>query len=468
MSEEKKNSDAGLLEEMDRTAKLLVRRDLELRRVNEELDEKIKILEADEVRLHEMNEILEIRLRARTRQLTENINDLDRQVKERTQSIEDSKKALSDALKNVSKEKNLAEEEKEKTLSIIRNFSDGLLIFDVNDVLISINPKAEEYLNVKAIDVEGIDAAQLSSVAELVSLFAIIGADMRDMSRKEFEIGKNFIMEVSVIPVNYKREQSGKFIILHDVTREKTVEKSKSEFVSIAAHQLRTPLTSIKWILTSLLDGDFGEMSAEQREYLQRTNSSNERMINLVDDLLNLSRIEEGRYIQFKDYVSLEGLVEKNIENLQIKLNKKKLRLSFEKTENIPQVLADKEKINLVVQNLLENAANYSLEGGKITVVLKEDKEKNEAIFQVQDSGIGIADDQKARIFTKFFRAKNAVQSETVGSGLGLFINKNIVEAHGGRIWFESEKDKGTAFFFALPIKKRVGGENGSQNGNKF
>lgn len=455
MSEEKKGTDISLLEEMSRTSKLLVRRDLELRRVNEELDEKIKTLEEDETRLQEMNEILEIRLKARTRQLTENINDLDRQVKERTQKIEDSKEALSVALENVSKEKTVAEEEKEKTLSIVRNFSDGLLVFDGENVLAGINPKAEEYLNIKAVEVDGKDVIRLASIAELASLFAVIGTDMKEVARKEFEIKQNIMMEVSVILINREQEQSGKFIILHNITREKTVERLKSEFVSIAAHQLRTPLTAIKWILTSLLAGDFGALNGKQSEYLQKTDQSNERMINLVDDLLNLSRIEEGRYIQSKDYFLLEELVEKGMENLKIKLKKKKLELSFEKAEGVPQVLADKEKISLVVQNLLENAANYSLEGGKIVATLREDKEKGEVIFQVQDNGIGIPDDQKARIFTKFFRAENAVHAETVGSGLGLFINKNIIESHGGRIWFESEKDKGTTFFFALPLEKQ-------------
>lgn len=455
MSEEKNKSESGLLEEMDRTSKLLVRRDLELRRVNEELDEKIKILEEDETRLQEMNEILEIRLKARTRQLMENINDLDRQVKERTQRIEDSKEALSAALENVKKEKNVAEEEKEKTLAIIRNFSDGLLSFDSGNILVGINPKVEEYLGIRESAVAGKDAAQLASIAQLVSFFALIGTEIHEISRKEFKVRQNLILEVSVIPIRRAQEQGGKFILLHDITREKTVEKLKSEFVSIAAHQLRTPLTSIKWIITSLLAGDFGALNPDQQEYLQKTDTSNERMINLVDDLLNLSRIEEGRYIQTKDLFSLEELIDKSIENAKIKLQKKNLELSFEKIEGVPQVLADKEKIRLVVQNLIENAANYSLTGGKIVVTLEEDQTKNEVVFSVQDNGIGIPDDQKSRIFTKFFRAENAVHAETVGSGLGLFINKNIIESHGGRIWFESENDKGTVFSFALPLGKK-------------
>lgn len=445
--------DLALLEEMSRTSKLLVRRDLELRRVNEELDEKIKLLEEDETRLKEMNEILEIRLKARTRQLTEMVNDLDRQVKERTERIEASRKALSDALDDIKREKAIAEEEKEKTVAIINNFSDGLLVFDSKNLLTIINPAAERLLRVKSIDVAQHPIASLSQMPEFSALFGILGAGMEEISRREFEARADLILEVSTIIIRREGDEHiGKFVILHDITREKTVERLKSEFVSIAAHQLRTPLTSIKWILTSLLAGDFGDMNEEQKDYLAKTNQSNERMINLVDDLLNLSRIEEGRYVRASDNFNLVEVINKNIDNTIFKLKHKAIEISFDKPCDDLQVKADREKISLVVQNLIENAANYSKQGGRVEVVLREDPDKREAIFSVHDYGIGIPDDQKARIFTKFFRAQNAIQAQTVGSGLGLFINKNIIESHGGRIWFESYPEQGTTFAFALPI----------------
>jgi len=446
--------DLALLEDMSRTSKLLVRRDMELRRVNEELDEKIKLLEDDEIRLKEMNDILEIRLKARTRQLTETVNDLDRQVKERTEKIEASRKALSIALEDLKKEKAAAEEEREKTLAIISNFSDGLLVFDNQDVLGLINPEAENLLHIHSVDMVGRAVAFLAQVPELQTIFAAIGADMPEVSRKELELNANLILEISVVAIKRGGQQQGKFVILHNITREKTVEKLKSEFVSIAAHQLRTPLTSIKWILTSLLGGDFGDLNPQQKDYLIKTNQSNERMINLVDDLLNLSRIEEGRYIQKKEKFLLEELIEKNIENIRFKLKNKNVDISFEDVQRPVEVLADKEKINLVVQNLIENAVNYSREDGRITIGLSKDEARGETTFRVQDNGIGIPEDQKDRIFTKFFRAQNALRAQTVGSGLGLFINKNIVESHGGRIWFESELDKGTTFFFVIPLDK--------------
>jgi signal transduction histidine kinase len=227
----------------------------------------------------------------------------------------------------------------------------------------------------------------------------------------------------------------------------------KTEFVSIAAHQLRTPLSAIKWTLTTILDGDFGKINKEQKEYLQKTNLSNERMINLVDDLLNLSRIEEGKYVQKNDFFKLGEVVRDIVDSLDIKANKKNIKLNLKEPANLPELLADKEKIRLVVQNLIENAINYSFNGKEVLISLFKNDDKNEVEFKVENVGIGIPKDQRERIFTKFFRAENEVKTETVGSGLGLFINKNIVESHGGRIWFESEENKKIAFYFTIPVK---------------
>jgi len=314
----------------------------------------------------------------------------------------------------------------------------------------------------KKVDIVGKFAKDLFNIPELSGLFSIIGKNIDKVFRKELKIKDNLVLEVSVALITGNKGKIGKFVILHNITREKTVQNLKTEFVSIAAHQLRTPLSAIKWTLTSLLDGDLGEITKEQKEYLQKANLSNERMINLVDDLLNLSRIEEGRYIQKNDSFKFEKVVCEVVDSLDSKANKKNIKLNFEKPKNLPEVLADKEKIRIVVQNLVDNAINYSFEGKEIIISIEKNKVQEEIIFQIKNTGIGISKSQQKRIFTKFFRAENAVKAETVGSGLGLFINKNIIESHGGKIWFESEENKETVFCFAIPIKieerKRVKG----------
>jgi len=247
----------------------------------------------------------------------------------------------------------------------------------------------------------------------------------------------------------------GNLIILHDITREKIVERMKTEFVSISAHQLRTPLSAIKWSLKMLLDGDLGEISLEQKEFIEKAYASNERMIKLINDLLNVTRIEEGRYLFSLSYENIANIIKEQYQTFKELAEKKglKMELIF-KQDKFPLVKVDKEKISLVIQNLIENAIHYT-QKGKITITL-ESKDR-EIIFSVEDTGIGIPKDQQERVFSRFFRAENAILSETEGTGLGLFISKNIIEAHGGKIWFKSEEGKGTTFYFTLPIKEELG-----------
>ena len=251
-------------------------------------------------------------------------------------------------------------------------------------------------------------------------------------------------------------EKTGTLVILHDITREKMVERMKTEFVSLAAHQLRTPLSAIKWTLRMLLDGDLGEITAEQRDFIEKTYSSNERMIALINDLLDVTRIEEGRYLYKPILTDFEPICQFVINSYQDEIKRKKLKLEFKKPEKkLPQVKVDVEKIRLVIQNLLDNAVRYTPAGGEIIISLAQAKKAIE--FSIKDTGIGIPKDQQERVFSKFFRGTNVIRMETEGSGLGLYITKNIIEAHGGKIWFESGAGKGTTFYFSLPTKEEFG-----------
>jgi signal transduction histidine kinase len=242
-------------------------------------------------------------------------------------------------------------------------------------------------------------------------------------------------------------------VILHDITREKIVERMKTEFVSLAAHQLRTPLSAIKWTLRMLLDGDLGKITKEQREFIDKSYISNERMISLINDLLDVTRIEEGRYLYKPVLADLGKIAQFVVKSYKEEIAKKKLKFSFKKPSgHIPKVLVDEEKIGVAIENLINNSIRYTPSGGEVSISLQSDKK--EIHLSVKDSGVGVPGDQRERIFTKFFRAPNVIRMETEGSGLGLFITKNIVEAHGGKIWFESELGKGSTFHFTLPVKE--------------
>jgi PAS domain S-box-containing protein len=359
-------------------------------------------------------------------------------------------------LEDIDEARQKVEEEKKKTDAIITNFTEGLLSFDQNGILSLINPQAISFLKVRRKDVIGKSIEELEKEPSFTPLIEVLGKDIRAVFRKEVKVNEDLVFEVSVMPMMEAEKDLGALVIIHDISREKMIERIKTEFVSLAAHQLRTPLSAIKWTLKMLLDGDLGVINEEQKEFINKTYQSNERMITLINDLLDVARIEEGNYLYKPIFTDIEPIVKFVIGSLKKESNDRNLEVEFKGSpEKLPKVKVDIEKIRLVIQNLFENAIKYTKPGGKIEVSLKRTKDKVE--FLIKDSGVGISQDQQDRIFTKFFRAANVVRMETDGSGLGLFIAKNIVEAHGGSIWFESEEGKGTTFHFTLPIKEEFG-----------
>ena len=377
------------------------------------------------------------------------------EIKKRETELKEVRTALLNILEDIEEERKKTEAEKNKTLAIITHFADGILVFDKEDRLSLLNPKVEEIFEVKSKEILNLSLSQLSKFPNFLPLLELLKKKEKELFRKELKLRENLILEVSVIPIKAKSEIIGTLVVLHDVTRKKIIERMKTEFVSIAAHQLRTPLSAIKWTLKMLLDGDLGEITEEQREFVNKAYRANERMIKLINDLLNVARIEEGRYLYKLSSLSIEPLVRKIVESLKQEAERKKIKLEFKKPKKkLPKLMLDAEKISLAIQNLVENAIKYTPAGGKVTVSLKVENE--EVVFSVKDTGVGIPKEQQDRVFSKFFRGANVMRMETEGSGLGLFITKNIIEAHGGRIWFQSKEGKGTTFYFAIPFFQKV------------
>jgi len=231
----------------------------------------------------------------------------------------------------------------------------------------------------------------------------------------------------------------------------KKMNENKSDIISITTHQLRTSLSALKWILKMLIDGDTGKLTNEQDELIQKAYNSNERMLSLVNDLLTLSHTEDISILYNFKKIDILKLVEQILFEFSGETNKKGIEIVFLKPDtSIPLLNCDEEMINVVVQNLIENSIKYSNKGGKVFVSLKQ--KENDIQISVYDTGIGINAEDKDNIFKKFFRAPNAIEKDIVGSGLGLFTTKNIVERHKGKIWFENTQGRGTTFFVALPI----------------
>ncbi len=237
------------------------------------------------------------------------------------------------------------------------------------------------------------------------------------------------------------------------------LDEVKSGFISVVAHQLRTPLSGIKWTLNLLQNGDLGHLSSEQKNFLAKAYESNDRMIGLVNDLLGADRIDSGKAHYLMASMRIEDAIESVLYEIAPQAHARELSVEFKKSrEPFPLVLGDPERIRAVLQNLLENAVKYSHPKGFIAVALSlEDGDK--ALISIRDNGIGIPKDEQDHVFSRFFRAKNAVKVETDGSGLGLYIAKAIIERHGGKIWFsasdgEAGKERGSTFSFTIPLAK--------------
>ncbi len=371
---------------------------------------------------------------------------------EDVEELKETRTALLNILEDTETARRLAEEEKNKTQAIITNFTDGLLVFDNENRLSLINPKARELLNVRDEEVINKAFSKLILLRNFKPIIELLEKEAEEIFRKEAIIQKNFILEISTAFIVREDEVVGKSIILHDITREKRIEEMKTEFVSIAAHQLRTPLSAIKWTMRMLLDGDVGDLSEEQIKFIERTYKSNERMIALINDLLNVTRIEEGRYLYELKPVDFVALIQGVIDSFDEEAKKRRLKLQFKKpAKGIPPLTVDPKRIELAIYNLIDNAIRYTPPGGSVTIVLKYDKKGVE--FSIQDTGVGVPKDQQNRIFSKFFRGANVMRMETEGNGLGLFTTRNIIEAHKGSIWFKSEENKGTVFYFIIPYK---------------
>jgi signal transduction histidine kinase len=230
------------------------------------------------------------------------------------------------------------------------------------------------------------------------------------------------------------------------------LDQAKDEFISMASHQLRTPLTSIKGYLSMLVEGDLGKMSASQENALKEAFGSSQRMVYLIADFLNVSRIKTGKFIIEPKEVDLPEIVHEEITQLREMAGSRDLTITYEQPEVFPRVQLDENKIRQVMMNMVDNAIYYTPSGGTITIQLYSNGD--EIVFKVLDNGIGVPRQEQHKLFTKFYRAGNAKKARPDGTGLGLFMAQKIVVEQGGAIIFESTEGKGSTFGFRFPLSK--------------
>lgn len=263
--------------------------------------------------------------------------------------------------------------------------------------------------------------------------------------------GSEYYAYSSISPVVDKSGEVQFFVgIERDITKEKEIDKAKTEFVSLASHQLRTPLSAISWYTEMLLNGDAGAINDKQKEYLNEVYYGNQRMIDLVNALLNVSRIEMGSFVIEPEMTDIVSIFRSVMDESKPKIDEKRLILHTDFQKNLPKVFLDKKLIRIVLQNLLTNAIKYTPESGNIFLMIFVKDEK--LVISIRDEGFGIPLNEQDKIFNKLFRATNVKEKETDGTGLGLYIVKSILDNSGGSISFDSKEDKGSTFTVSIPI----------------
>jgi len=352
-------------------------------------------------------------------------------------------------------------EERDKERAILANLSDGLIFINRRGIIEAVNSKAEKLLDFKAKEVLGKKIKNIDkSKVNLLEIF-------KDKYKKRGELkpagrSEEVLRIYTVTIIDEENELIGTAKIIHDISREKFVDKMKSEFIMIAGHQLRTPLSAIKSAFDLLLKGNFGKMELKQKKVLEQCFDYNEKLIKMVDDLLDIFSIEQGKYYYQFVKTDLGGLLEEVSKRYQEAAGERGIKFNLAIDENLPEVKLDSYKIKLVLASLIENAVVYTDKGGEVNVDCRAKNGK--MLITVKDTGIGISKESQSQIFTKFFRGTNALSFQPEGNGLGLFVAKNIVEYHEGKIWFTSEVDKGTTFFIELPLDPLIYPKKGEKD----
>ncbi|MDO8557837.1 MAG: ATP-binding protein [bacterium] len=285
--------------------------------------------------------------------------------------------------------------------------------------------------------------------------------------------GRLYVSLVRVTPLMQDKSVIAYVATEEDITDLMQLDKAKTEFVSLASHQLRTPLSTVNWYAEMLLAGDAGKINKEQKKYVEEIYNGNQRMVELVNALLNVSRIELGTFLIEPQPTNVAELARSVMDEQRPAIDEKKILLKPNLADNLPIIQIDPKLLRMVFQNLLSNAVKYTPEGGTVELDLRVDSDC--IVIKVADTGYGIPKPQQDKIFTKLFRADNVRKKDTEGTGLGLYIVKSIIDHSGGKVWFESparqspdgssrmaggEENPGTVFYVTLPISgmmKKVG-----------
>lgn len=412
------------------------------------LDKEIKGLVDSKEKQKEITEKLTMVL---NKQIDEKVNSSTNSLTKKYEKIINEKVKSEDiAWKTYNKVLN----DKRKTESVLRSVSEGVVVVDVKGNVLMLNPAAEKLLATSKKDKVGKSISDNIREEQVISLFkGETGSDQDIEVIGEGDETRKILKASSAVIENEDGQTIGMVSVLSDVTKQRELDRMKSQFVANVTHELRTPLIAIQKSIDILFNKKAGNISETQEQFLSLAARNLKRLRVLIDDLLDLAKLEGGQMqIKCKAH-KIEDIVNESVETVNPWAGTKNIKIYIEIQDNLPKVYMDDSRIIQVLNNLLSNSIKFTPLEGSIRVMVSFVESKREFEISVKDTGIGIEQDKLNKAFDKFYQIGEKTPADISGTGIGLSVAKEIVELHGGRIWVESEKGKGSEFIFTLPYR---------------
>ncbi len=361
------------------------------------------------------------------------------------------------AVEQLKKENARVSSEKQRIDNIVHNMAEGMVVVDAEGKIILVNPAGEALLGITKNDI-GRPIKEVVKDEHLLTLTKRISTEKDEVVEKDIELvsSDESTMKVlrtsSAVVEDHNGNTVGMVTMLNDITKQKEIEGLKAQFMANVSHELRTPLVAIEKSVSLILSKSTGDISPAQNEFLSIAERNLKRLTLLINDLLDLSKLEARKAAISPETTNLEELITDSVESLNNWAASKSVKLNKSVSADLPAVQVDPNKIIQVLNNLIGNAIKFTPENGSITVEAGRDQQEGMVRVAVVDTGVGIAGEDLVKIFDKFYQSRDKNASDIKGTGIGLAIVKEIVELHKGRVWVESEKGKGSHFIFTLPV----------------
>jgi len=342
--------------------------------------------------------------------------------------------------------------EKSRLKTIINRMANGVMVTNRNLEIVLHNPALMRLTEISSKVENPAPVTEIINDESLINTLKQIQSgeipDNESISQ-EIQVGKNILRTISAPALGPDKDVAGTVTVLEDITAFKQLDEMKSDFVNMVAHELRSPLVSIRQLNSVLVEGLAGPLEEKQQDFVNRGMNKIDGLLELINDLLDVAKIEAGKYVQRQVPTDIGKIIEETVALMEERAKEKGIALTYS-CNDLKPVQADPKNIEEIFNNLISNAINYSPEGGRVTITARDFGENME--IKVEDTGVGISPEELPKIFDKFYRVKHPKTRKVVGTGLGLAIVKGVVEAHHGTIDVESVVDKGTTFRILLSV----------------